>query len=131
MASRDEARRRDEVLEALQRDLEAARYAANRARKQYDASDPENRLVAAELEQRWNRALERVQELDERIERHRDQAPQAVPPEPEDFEALAEDLEALWQDPGTDVGLRKRIVRTLIKEVVADVDGEGSVRRSV
>ena len=124
LASRDEARRRDEVLEALQRDLEAARYAANRARKQYDASDPENRLVAAELEQRWNRALERVQALDERIERHRDQAPQEAPPEPEDFEALAEDLEVLWQDPGTDVGLRKRIVRTLIREVVADVDAE-------
>ena len=97
LASRDEARRRDEVLEALQRDLEAARYAANRARKQYDATDPENRLVAAELEQRWNRALERVQELDERIEQHRDQAPQEAPPKPEDFEALAEDLEALWQ----------------------------------
>ena len=122
LASRDEVRRRDEVLEALQRDLEAARYAANRARKQYDASDPENRLVAAELEQRWNRALEFVQALDERIERHRDQAPQKAPAQPEDFEALAEDLEALWQDPGADVGLRKRIVRTLIREVVADVE---------
>lgn len=124
LASRDEARRRDEVLEALQRDLEAARYAANRARKQYDATDPENRLVAAELEHRWNQALARVQELEERSERHRDQAPQGGSPELADFEALAEDLEALWQDPGTDVGLRKRIVRALIKEVVADVDAE-------
>jgi DNA invertase Pin-like site-specific DNA recombinase len=96
LASRDEAHRRDEVLEALQRDLEAARYAANRARKQYDAADPENRLVAAELEHRWNRTLERVQELEERIERHRDQAPQGALPELADFEALAEDLEALW-----------------------------------
>ena len=124
LASQDEACRRDEVLEALQRDLEAARYDASRARKQYDASDPENRLVAAELEQRWNRALERVQEIEERIERHSAQGPQAMPTRLEDFEALAEDLERLWQDPATDARLRKRIVRTLIKEVVADVDDE-------
>ena len=124
LASRDEARRRDEVLEALQRDLEAARYAAHRARKQYDATDPENRLVAAELEQRWNQTLECVQEIEERIERHKDHGPQEAPPELEDFEALAEDLEALWQNPSTDVGLRKRIVRALIKEVIADVDAQ-------
>jgi len=42
--------------------LEAARYAANRAWKQYDATDPENRLVADELEHRWNQALQRVRE---------------------------------------------------------------------
>jgi DNA invertase Pin-like site-specific DNA recombinase len=124
LASSDEARRRDEVLEALQRDLEAARYGVSRAWKQYDASDPENRLVAAELEQRWNRALEQVQEIEDRIERHSAQVPQATPRRPEDFEALAEDLERLWQDPGSDARLRKRIVRTLIKEVVADVDAE-------
>lgn len=80
--------------------------------------------MAAELEQRWNQALERVHELEVRIERHRDQAPQEPPARPEDFEALAEDLEALWQDPSTDSGLRKRIVRALIKEVIADVDAE-------
>jgi len=124
LANSNEARRRDAVLEALQRDLEAARYAAKRTWKQYDASDPENRLVAAELEQRWNRALEQVQEIEERIERNHAQVPQAAPTRLEDFEALAEDLEALWQDPGTDARLRKRIVRTLIKEVVADVDGD-------
>ena len=124
LASSEEAHRRDEVLEALRRDLEAARYAANRARKQYDATDPENRLVAAELERRWNQALEHVHELEDRIERHCDQVPQGPPPRLEDFETLAQDLEALWHDPGTDASLRKRIVRTLIKEVVADVDGE-------
>ena len=44
------ATRRDEASEALARDLEAARYAADRAFRQYDAADPENRLVAGELE---------------------------------------------------------------------------------
>ena len=55
--------RRDEAREAMVRDLEAARYAADRAFRQYDAADPENRLVAGELEARWNRALTRVAEM--------------------------------------------------------------------
>jgi DNA invertase Pin-like site-specific DNA recombinase len=50
MASREAAREHDDVLETLRRDLEAARYRAQRAWKQYDAADPENRLVVDELE---------------------------------------------------------------------------------
>ena len=50
------AEKRDQVREALGRDLEAARYAADRAFRQYDATDPANRLVASELEVRWNQA---------------------------------------------------------------------------
>ncbi len=52
------------------RDLEAARYAADRAFRQYDAIDPENRLVAAELEARWNRALAHVGEIEGKIAAH-------------------------------------------------------------
>jgi hypothetical protein len=54
LASEEEAGKQDDVLEALRRDLQAARYAAQRAQKQYDATDPDNRLVADELERRWN-----------------------------------------------------------------------------
>jgi hypothetical protein len=56
-AGAQEVTHRDEVAEALKHDLEAARYAADRAFRQYDSIDPANRLVAAELEARWNRAL--------------------------------------------------------------------------
>ena len=66
-ADRQEVIRRDEVRDALDRDLEAARYAADRAFRQYDAIDPMNRLVAAELELRWNRTLTRVSEVEARI----------------------------------------------------------------
>ncbi len=124
LAREQESDRRDEVLAALRRDLEAARYAAHRAGKQYDATDPENRLVAAELELRWDRTLERVHELEERIAQHVGQAPRGPRPRLEDFEGLAGDLEALWDDPTCDVALKKRIVRTLIQEVIADVDAE-------
>ena len=70
LASQEEARRRDDVLEALSRDLEAARYAAQRAQRQYDGADPENRLAASELEQRWNQALQRVRAVETKITRH-------------------------------------------------------------
>jgi len=118
--------RRDQVRDALSRDLEAARYAADRAFRQYDAADPENRLVAAELEMRWNRALEHVDEIEGKIAEH-----DAVTPKPSavsltDLTALAADLPAVWSAPTTDARLKKRIVRTVIQEVVADIDDEAS-----
>lgn len=123
VASEQAARQQDEVVAALQRDLEAARYAALRAQRQYDATDPENRLVAGELEQRWNLALHRVQELEARIASHTaGRGPEPPLPTREAFAELATRLEAIWHDPGTDVRLKKRIVRTLLQEVLVDVD---------
>src|SRR6266478_5313504 len=84
-ADREEASRRDEVLDALKRDLEAARYAADKAFRQYDAADPANRLVAAELELRWNRALERVTEVEGRIEKHVGETPATTSTNPVQF----------------------------------------------
>jgi DNA invertase Pin-like site-specific DNA recombinase len=124
LASQQASQRQDEVLAALQRDLEAARYEAKRAQKQYDAVDPENRLVADELEQRWNTALVRVHALEQRIdEQGRVGADEGVATVDE-FQDLAADLEAIWNSADTDVRLKKRIVRTLIREVIADVDAE-------
>jgi DNA invertase Pin-like site-specific DNA recombinase len=122
MASEEEIRKGDEVLEALRRDLEAARYTAQRAQKQYDHADPENRLVADELERCWNVALQRVRELETRIDQHSQSQKDMVVPRQEEFLELASDLEAVWQNPNSDVRLKKRIVRTLIQEIVADVD---------
>src|SRR5689334_4146649 len=116
------AARRDQARDALLRDLEAVRYAADRASRQYDAADPENRLVAGELEARWNRALARVAEADGRIADHDAAAPRRPALEPISFGALADDLEAVWTAPTTDARLKKRIVRTVIREAVADLD---------
>lgn len=124
LASEEEAHKQDEVLEAWKRDLEAARYAAHRAQKQYDAADPENRLVADELERRWNLALQRVREIEQRIEQHVQGQGKATTPTREEFEELAAKLETVWNCADTDVRLKKRIVRTLIHEVVVDVDAE-------
>ena len=125
LASEEEARKQDDVLEALRRDLEAARYSAGRAQKQYDAADPENRLVADELERRWNRALQRVREVELRIEQHIHQHRNVAPiPTREQFEELATELEAVWSCSETDVRGKKRILRTLLHEIVVDVDAD-------
>ena len=122
LAGEEEARKQDDVLDAWRRDLEAARYAAQRAQRQYDAADPQNRLVADELERRWNQALQRVQEIELRIEQHIQGPGKTTTPTREEFEDLAAKLEAVWHCPDADIRLKKRIVRTLIHEVVVDVD---------
>ncbi|ASY73940.1 hypothetical protein SF83666_a43520 (plasmid) [Sinorhizobium fredii CCBAU 83666] len=116
------ASQRDQVQDALLRDLEAARYAAERAFRQYDAADPENRLVTSELEARWNKTLARVGEIEARIAKHQMAAPQPIPMSTSQMAALAGNLRAVWTAPSTDARLKKRIVRTLIHEVVADLD---------
>ncbi|HEY8696093.1 MAG TPA: recombinase family protein, partial [Rhizomicrobium sp.] len=124
-AAEQAIRQWDQVRHALDRDLEAAHYAVDRAFRQYDAADPANRLVAGELEARWNRSLARVAEVEGKIAAH-DAA--AAPPvvDPSTLALMASNLKAVWAAPTTDARLKKRIVRTLIHEVVADIDDEAS-----
>lgn len=122
LASQQIAHQQDDVQKALRSDLEAARYEARRAQKQFDAVDPENRLVADELERRWNQALERVHQLEQRLEEQTNSVADEVPARIEEFQNLAADLEAIWHGRHADVRLKKRIVRTLIHEVIADID---------
>ena len=125
-AKAEATNRRDKVRDALLRDLEAARYAKDRASRQYDAADPENRLVAAELEARWNKALSASARSRTRLQptlrRHRNHHPCRR----RTWQALANDLRAVWSASTTDARLKKRIVRTLIQEVIADIDDESS-----
>lgn len=67
LAREEQMQNQNDAIAALQRDLEAARYAADRARRQFDAADPENRLVTGELERRWNQALQHVKEIELRV----------------------------------------------------------------
>src|SRR5262249_59268385 len=83
---------RNAAVAALEDDLKAARYAAQRAQRQYDAADPENRLVADELERRWNRALEQAHELEQRIERLKQEEPEIEPAAQDEFVGLADQL---------------------------------------
>jgi hypothetical protein len=110
----------DEKRRSLELALQKARYEAGRIERQYQATEPENRLVAAELEKRWNNALNHAAEMERRLEEASVAAPQLSQEQREQLLTLGDDLEQLWDDPGSPVTLKKRILRTVLQEVVAD-----------
>lgn len=106
----------------LENTLQQARYEAARAQRQYDAVDPDNRLVADELERRWNETLCQLREL----ETARDKLFAETPPvtsvlDRDHLMGLGGDLMRAWESPGVTVETRKRIIRLMIKEIIVDV----------
>jgi DNA invertase Pin-like site-specific DNA recombinase len=115
---------RQDLRKAIELEVEQVRYEARLAERRYEAVDPDQRLVAAELEARWNAALQKVRDLEERLEKF-DLGIKAVPlPDKELLLSLAQDLPAIWNSPSTDLRVKQRIVRILIEEIVADVEEE-------
>ena len=105
--------------------LEQARYEAARARRQYDTVDPENRLVAGELERRWNTALAAVRALEEEMEALLRQRPPALSAEERQrLLQMGADLEAAWHHPAANAVTRKRIIRVVLREAVARVEDD-------
>jgi len=110
----------DEKRRSLELALQKARYEASRIERQYQATEPENRLVAAELEQRWNNALTHVTEMERRLEEANASAPPLTREQREQLLALGDGLERLWDYPYSPITLKKRILRTVLQEVVAN-----------
>ncbi len=100
-------------------ELQQARYEASLAERRYAACDPDNRLIAAQLERNWEAALQRVARLQAKLDSARVPVAPATRP---DFAGLAEDLSAAWNAPGTTMRTRQRLVRALITGIVADID---------
>jgi hypothetical protein len=120
-----EARRAENAEKRRQLELaiEQARYEAARARRQYDAVDPDNRLVTAELEQRWNARLLAVHALeDQRDALAASSQTMLTEAERERLLALGADVEGAWHSPGATPATRKQIIRTLIEEIVVRVE---------
>jgi hypothetical protein len=124
-AAEDIEQERARLHRNWQQQVERARYQAERAQRQYDAAEPENRLVVRELERRWEEALKEQRRLEEAYARFsRDQLRGLSAYEREPIRALARDRPALWQAPATTAADRQRIVRLLVEEVVVTVRGE-------
>jgi len=105
--------------------LEQARYEAARARRQYDAVDPDNRLVAGELERRWDAALAAVEVIEKELETLVRQRPAALDAEERQrLLQMGADLEAAWHHPAAAAVTRKRLIRAVIREVVARVEDD-------
>ena len=103
--------------------LEQARYETARARRQYDAVDPDNRLVASELEKRWNERLMEVRAIEAEFDRFTVAPSSALSlPDRERLMSLGADLERAWNTPGVTNETKKRIIRTLIDEIVVRVE---------
>jgi hypothetical protein len=105
--------------------LERARYEVERARRQYDASEPEHRLVARELEKRWNEALHAREQLEHEytlVQRH-ELAPLSAA-EQDAVCRLGENLPAVWQAPTTMAVDRKRLLRLVMLEVILTVEAQ-------
>lgn len=119
--------RHDERRTAMELSLRQARYEAERTRRQYDLVEPENRLVATELERRWNEALAEVGRLEGELELLPEPQHPVSEEERRQLLGLGEDLALIWNSPATDMQLKKRLVRTVIEEIVANVDKESPV----
>lgn len=112
-AEQDEKRRAKELA------LEQARYESERAARQFHASEPENRLVASTLEKRWNAALEHVQALESEL----NEVPVRKEMSEEERESLiklGEDLPRVWHDENSAIGIKKRMARVLIEEIIVN-----------
>jgi DNA invertase Pin-like site-specific DNA recombinase len=114
------AEHRRQFDRARRRQLERLQYEARLAEKQYRAVDPENRLVAGELERRWEQALQAVQSAEDEAVRHT--APVADEPIGEGLRRQVSDtrlsLAELWIDGKVSNARKKALLRTLIEKVV-------------
>jgi len=112
----DERRRQQEMA------LEKARYEVDRVRRQYDEVDPANRLVAGELEARWNAALQRESELQQQMEGMHHERIELTDNDRMRLLELSQDVATVWQHPAATAAMKKRILRTVLHEITVRDD---------
>jgi hypothetical protein len=129
-ASLEAIRQRDGVHDGrralLEKQLESAEYEARRAFEQYDQVDARNRLVASELEARWNEKLRAVDAARSAIAAL-EQTPSLSDAERADLRALGTHFRDVWGSPSCTPELKKKIVRTIIEEIIANDEPAGTL----
>jgi DNA invertase Pin-like site-specific DNA recombinase len=113
---------------ALGRQVEQLEYEARRAFEQYDEVDPRRRLVADELERRWNEKLGELDAARAALAELLSNRPRITDEERKRVLALGERFDKVWNSPACPVELKKKIVRTLVEEVVVDRASEGRLK---
>jgi excisionase family DNA binding protein len=116
----------EEVRRTFSRELEEAEYEAKLASRRHEAVDPDKRLVARELEARWESALEHVREVQEKIAAAERKAAAHPLVDQGKLLRLAQDLPAAWNAPTCDMRTKQRLLRIVIHEVIADRDEEAN-----
>jgi hypothetical protein len=129
MAAAAQAENERAALDKLWRQrTERARYAADRARRQYQLAGPENRLVTRQLEADWEEALADAGRLEGEYQRFAEQQPAVLADAERDaIRAVASDLPAVWSAPTTTPADRKELLRILIEDVTVAVEGDSEI----
>lgn len=124
-AADDIEQERHRLHENWRQQLERAKYESQRARRQYASVDPENRLVAAELERQWEEALRVQRNLQDEYDRFgQANLAKLTPEERRQIERLATDLPSLWHDPSTSAADRQEVIRCLVDRVTVHARGQ-------
>ena len=113
----------DAALSQWRLEVERARYEAERAERQYKAVDPENRLVARGLEKEWETRLRKIASAEAELRRREQQRPRTLTTEErQKINTLGADLRLVWTAPTTTDRDRKELLRTLLEEVILNVE---------
>ena len=121
LASESSARQK-----SLELALEHARYEAERRQRQFDAVDPENRLVLRNLLAQYEQALIKVEHLQQELAQEKAQHQPFDESQRQTLYALADDLPRLWSLPSTDERTKTRLIRTLIESIIAKAERNGN-----
>ena len=129
MAAAAQAENERAMLDKLWRQrLERARYAADRARRQYQLAEPENRLVVRQLDAGWETALAEAARLEADYQRFTEEQPATLTAaERAAIQDLARDLPRVWSAPSTTQADRKELLRILIEDITATVAGDSEL----
>jgi DNA invertase Pin-like site-specific DNA recombinase len=129
MAAAAQAEDERAMLDKLWRQrLERARHAADRARRQYQLAEPENRLVVRQLETDWEEALAEAGRLEADYQRFTEEQPKTLAPaERAAIQALAADIPQAWHAPSTTQADRKELLRILIEDITVSVAGDSEL----
>jgi DNA invertase Pin-like site-specific DNA recombinase len=131
-AAEDIQRQRATLDQHWAQRLERTNYQADRAARQYHAVEPENRLVARELEARWEQALADHRQLQDQYDRFRNEQPAALADaDRQAVRNLAADIPGLWHSPATSSADRQTILRHLVEQVTVTVAPDGSQHADV
>jgi len=123
--------RSNDLSQALIKQLQQLEYESQRAFEQYNEVDPRNRLVAAELERRWNVKLVEGEELRSRVATSDGEGDSLTSEEREEILQMGERFESVWESQDCPIETKKKIIRTVIEEVVANLDDENEMLRFI
>lgn len=122
-AATDIQQERERLHQHWRQRLERAQYESERAERQYQSVEPENRLVTRTLEQRWEESLRQQRQLREDYDRFQVSTPASLSDaDAERIRAVSQNISALWHAPNTTPQDRKAIVRCLVDRVVVHVE---------